>query len=98
MNARAEHLPRKTDTTELFLRFPHLRKIDLIWGSRECRQFLLDLLTDSRGGKRQGFPPEHAMTIMRLQMEHDRLFPQFENEPIELRWGDEHLRRSSGRL
>lgn len=97
MNARCGNLPRKTDTTALFERFPHLQGIDLIWGTRECRQYISNLMTDTRGGKRQGFPAEHAMTIMRLLMEHDNLYPQFENEPIDLRWGDGPMRRTGGR-
>lgn len=92
MNARVGPLPYETDTKALYERYPHLRQIDLMWGSRECRRYLMNLMTDTRGGTRQGFMPEHAMTIMRLQMEHDRLFPQFENEPVDLRWGDERIR------
>lgn len=90
-------LMRRTDTAALYERFPHLRSVDLIWGSRDCRKYLSRLMTDTRGGERQGFPPEHAATIMRLLLEHDRLFPQFENDTEDSRWGDEHLRRPAGR-
>lgn len=92
MNARVETLPHKTDTAALYARYPHLQHIELIWGTRECRRYLLKLMTDSRGGKRHGFEPDHALTIMRLQIEHDNLFPQYENEPVDLRWGDERIR------
>lgn len=80
----------ETSTAKLYERFPHLRKIDTIWGTVECRKFLFLLMTDTRGGTRQGFPAEHAMTIMSLLMEHDRRFPQFENavEHHDTRWGD----------
>lgn len=85
----------ETPTEEFYERFPHLRRIDLIWGSSECRKFLLHLLTDTRGGTRQGFPKEHAGTIMSLLMEHDRRYPQFENEVglDDYRWGNEPIRR-----
>lgn len=80
----------QTSTEKLYERFPHLRKIDSIWGTAECRKFLFQLMTDTRGGSRQGFPAEHAGTIMSLLMEHDRGFPQFENdvEHHDTRWGD----------
>lgn len=97
MNAPGKSPSRETETSALYERFPHLQAIDLIWGSRDCRSHLTRLMTDTRGGKRQGFPPEHARTIMRLLIEHDRLFPQFEYEPMDTRWGDEHLRRHAGR-
>lgn len=87
----------KTDTSALYARFPHLGAIDLIWGSLDCRRYLSRLMTDTRGGQRQGFPREHAMTIMRLMMEHDQAFPQFEHEPMDNRWGTEPLRRRAGR-
>lgn len=80
----------ETRTEELYQRFPHLRRIDAIWGSSECRKYLFSLMTDTRGGTRQGFPREHAGTLMSLLMEHDRKFPQFENdvEHHDTRWGD----------
>ncbi|WP_222948174.1 hypothetical protein [Thauera sedimentorum] len=97
MNAITRGGMTETDTRALYERFPHLRKIDLIWGTRECRDYVFRLMTDTRGGTRQGFPREHALTIMSLLMEHDRHFPEFEKEPREFRWGDEHQRRGSGR-
>jgi hypothetical protein len=66
-----------TDTQALFGRFPHLRKIEAIWGTRECREFITELMSDSRGD-RQGFPMEHASTLIALLMEHDEAFPQFD--------------------
>ncbi|MCC4117849.1 hypothetical protein LLG90_21060 [Aromatoleum toluclasticum] len=80
----------ETSTEKLYERFPHLRKIDGMWGTAECRKFIFLLMTDTRGGARQGFPSEHAGTIMSLLMEHDRRFPQFENDVAhhDTRWGD----------
>ena len=92
MNAMTPGCPTETDTSALFQRFPHLRKIELLWGSRECRNFIFALMTDTRGGGRQGFPPEHAMTIMKLLMEHDFNYPQFEHGGHDGRWGDDDRR------
>lgn len=80
----------ETSTESLYERFPHLRKIDSMWGTAECRKFIFLLMTDTRGGARQGFPKEHAGTIMSLLMEHDRRYPQFENDVghHDTRWGD----------
>lgn len=85
----------ETRTDELYSRFPHLRRIDEQWGTSECRRLLFSLLTDTRGGTRQGFPPQYAGTVMSLLMEHDRRFPQFENdvESHDTRWGDDMQRR-----
>ena len=80
----------ETPTEALYERFPHLQKIDLLWGSPECRRFIFMLMTDTRGGTRQGFPKDHAATIMSLLLEHDRVFPQFEHDYGHdgHRWGD----------
>lgn len=93
MNAPQPAKLKRTDTASLFQRFPHLSVIDLMWGSRECRSYIFRLMTDTRGGSRQGFPPEHARTIMTLLLEHDRNFPQFENDGEDNRWGDHYQRR-----
>ncbi|BAL25173.1 hypothetical protein AZKH_2873 [Azoarcus sp. KH32C] len=87
MSSSAIEIP----VAELFAKFPHLRKIEAMWGSAECRKLLFQLMTDTRGGTRQGFPKEHALTLMRLMMEHDRKFPQFEHVIAlqeDSRWGD----------
>jgi hypothetical protein len=71
-------MPR-TDTTSLYQAFPHLRKIDDLWGTRGARDLLQSLLYDSRDGSREGFPLESASTLLLLLMEHDSLFPQFDD-------------------
>lgn len=73
-----EQAKPQTDTTALYGRFPHLKRIDSIWGTRECRELLNTLMSDSRGD-RQGFPVEHARTLFALLMEHDNSFPQFDS-------------------
>lgn len=64
----------KTDTAAFYAAYPHLSKIDGMWGTPQCRKLLIDLLSDSRDGTRRGFEPEHASTIFRLLMEHDTDF------------------------
>ncbi|MCB1886511.1 MAG: hypothetical protein KDH20_02785 [Rhodocyclaceae bacterium] len=80
--------PEATDTRALYARFPHLIRIELLWGSLECRQFLSGLLTDDRGDHRTGFPAEHAKTIFALLMEHDAAFPEFDASQAQSPWHD----------
>jgi hypothetical protein len=94
MDVRMNHRVTETDTDALYQRFPHLRRIDLIWGTPECRKYIFGLMTDTRGGTRMGFPKEHAQTVMKLLMEHDRCFPQFEHQIVNL-WGEDEKRRGS---
>lgn len=54
-----------------------MRRIDELWGTRDGRDFINDLLSDSREGTRQGFEPEHATVLFELLIEHDNHFPQF---------------------
>ncbi|MBK5969599.1 MULTISPECIES: hypothetical protein [Thiorhodovibrio] len=68
-----------TDTTSLYQAFPHLRKIDDLWGTRGARDLLQSLLYDSREGSRHGFEVDHASALFQLLMEHDSLFPQFDD-------------------
>lgn len=47
--------------------YPHLvGKLCALWGSAEFDTFANRLLTDSRDGKRQGFPPEVAAELLLL--------------------------------
>ena len=68
------------DTNESFKlvaeRFPHIsKKIEVTWGHKECSEFINRLLTDSRDGKRQGFPPEVGKALFKLMALHDELYP-----------------------
>ena len=78
----------KIETAALFAHFPHLRRIEENWGTLACRQHLMALMNDTRNGERKGFPPEHALTIFRLMMEHDADFPQFEESGSSAVWTD----------
>lgn len=85
-------IPSATDTRALYMRFPHLVRIELLWGSLECRQFISGLLTDDRGDHREGFPAEHAKTIFALLMEHDAAFPEFDGQATQAAWHDGYQR------
>ena len=57
-------------------RFPRIAKrLRLAWGSKEFRHYVDQLLNDTRGGKRQGFPPEVLFALHKIIEEHDRQNP-----------------------
>lgn len=63
----------------LFDKYPHIRrKVESSWGSAEMRKFVIELLSDSRGGTRVGFPPADAARILSLLKDHDNSFPQYD--------------------
>lgn len=68
-----------TDTSRLYESFPHLARIDELWGRAECRAFLQELMNETRDGAREGFAPEHASTIFRLLVEHDKAYPSLDD-------------------
>ena len=54
--------------------FPRIvNKIVTLWGEPEAETYFSELLMDSRGGTRQGFPPEVASDIFNLSMYHASL-------------------------
>jgi hypothetical protein len=69
------------EETEFFEKYPHIgTKLQLLWGSIEGRQYLLDLLQDKGRdvdfrNARSGFPMKDAKFIMQLIDQHDDLFP-----------------------
>ena len=71
--------PHTVEVSRLYEAYPHLIRIDELWGSAECRSLLLLLLSDTRDGERRGFPREHAATLMRLLIAHDQQFPAFDD-------------------
>lgn len=61
-------------------KYPHItNRIEALWGTRECRSFLLDLISDSRDGQRQGLPPEVAREVLMLITSHDEAFPNLDD-------------------
>ena len=60
--------------------YPHITKrIESLWGTKECRALLLELIADSRDGQRQGLPPEGAREIILVLQDHDEAFPGFDD-------------------
>jgi hypothetical protein len=60
---------------------PHIiDKIEKFWGFPVCREYLNDLLMDSRDGARQGFSKEAFKAILFFLNEHDKCFPQFDRQ------------------
>ena len=84
------------DTTAFYAAYPHLSKIDAMWGTPQCRVLLMDLLSDSREGTRQGFPPQHASTIFRLLNEQDTQFSHLEDDPSSVSWWDSNPGHRNG--
>jgi len=69
-----------TDYEILNKQFPRLGCILMDkWGTRGGREFLCQLISDSRGGTRRGFDPKVASAIIRLLQAHDEQFPQFDD-------------------
>lgn len=67
-------------------KFPHIGKhITFLWGNKEFTGYMNKLFTDTRDGTRQGFPLEVASALLKLQMEHDIVYPEFANKPD--KWG-----------
>ncbi len=83
----------KVDTSKLYADHPHLAQIDKMWGTRDCREFLTSLMHETRGGTRHGFPPDSASVIIRLLIEHDKTFPEFDEAPGGRWWASGGLDR-----
>jgi hypothetical protein len=60
---------------KLLSKFPHVQKrIELFWGTVECREYLNGLtLTDTT---KQGFPFDVVSVLFDLLGDHDDKFPQ----------------------
>ena len=54
-------------------RFPHIfAKILAWWTFPTMEKYLDELMLDTRGGKREGFPPEVAMEIFNISVIYDK--------------------------
>ncbi len=53
----------------------------MAWGTLECREMLVSLMSDSGERIRTGFSHEDAKTIFLLLDRHDALFPHFDKTP-----------------
>jgi len=58
--------------------FPHIgKRMALTWGYPEFLQLVHELLHDTRGGVRRGFPLNALAAIHRLDDLHRQRFPQY---------------------
>lgn len=51
------------------------QRIDALWGTDVCRNYLLELITDTRGNSRKGFPISIMADLISMIDLHDREFP-----------------------
>lgn len=66
-------------------------RVNTIWGSKACRDYLVTLLSDSRNGARTGFDPAVAKLIYGLLADHDESYPQFDDsDQVVLPFGGYH--------
>ena len=64
-------------------KFPNLQnKIEILWGTQQCRDYIDDLCIDDRCEirPRQGFPFDVLLAIESLLELHDKLYPQFSKQ------------------
>ena len=82
------HLHENIDYLDVRRRFPHIGKmIKLHWGHASFDKMMFDLMNDTRGGTRQGFPVEIGAALLRLSSQHTRDFPHL--APTDM-WSDAH--------
>lgn len=56
--------------------FPHIAKrLRVTWGRKAFAEYVNELLNDTRGGKRKGFPPDVLFALQKIVAEHDRHNP-----------------------
>ena len=61
------------------------QRLGFVWGSLECRTYLLHLITDSKtkeGNDRQGFDPAVASELAKLLHHHDEEYPEFDSRDL----------------
>ena len=90
----------KVDPAELFSKYPHIaKKITSLWGTSNCRELLISLISDSRDGGRAGFSPEIAKIIFALLDKHDAMYPQFNTTThIEVPFGFVQKKAPAGKI
>lgn len=58
--------------------YPHIfHSIRKLWGTKECREYMLELVLDTRNDTRRGFMLEAMKAIFFLLSEHDAYFSRF---------------------
>lgn len=63
-------------------RFPKIAwGIELRWGTNDLVMYIKDLLADTRGHTRLGFPKEVATSLTKLLLTHLKDFPNLDEPP-----------------
>lgn len=66
-------------------KFPRIgQKLSELWGTKDLSAYLNELMTDTRDGKRQGFPPEVATALFSLMFAHDNEFPEHVHQAVDI--------------
>lgn len=68
----------QTEFQQFLEAYPHLQSVFTQWGTQAGRDRIASLILETRDGQRKGFPANHAQTLLRLLLEHDGIFPEFE--------------------
>lgn len=59
------------DFQRVAARYPHIAQpLRLLWGYPEAADYVAKLLCDTRGGARQGFPPDVLQALLNIQELH----------------------------
>ena len=58
--------------------FPHIgERLRVYWGQQEFVSYMRELLHNTRGDTRKGFPIEVLVALQSLSDEHDNAYPHF---------------------
>lgn len=77
MNIRDDY-----DYKVLEARFPKIALgIEIRWATRDLQPYIHDLLQDTRGHTRLGFPKEVATSLTSLSLTHSKFYPDLDQPP-----------------
>lgn len=63
-------------------RFPKIAiGLELRWATHDLQPYIDDLLQDTRGHTRLGFPTEVATSLTQLSLTHSKLYPDLDKPP-----------------
>ena len=62
--------------------YPHVgKRIRGLWGSDECREYMVGLIVERERPQRDGFPFEIIELLHGILVAHDDAFPEFKPRP-----------------
>lgn len=74
------------DYKVLETRFPKIALgVELRWASRDLQPYIHELLKDTRGHTRLGFPKEVAAALTNLSLTHSKFYPDLD-QPSDSVW------------